>query len=162
VLFSTLAQINQAKERRSARRPKREATMTVVEKEPKAAEKVDAQRILERKILEVLLLYGEREETFEEYFEVIHEEGETEEKKESTDPTFRSLYEKITNEYNQKESLDPKIFIQDLPAEESAIVSDILMEEERYDLHDWERAEIYVKDKESGIKQLVEETILSL
>src|SRR5699024_11730318 len=50
VLFSTLAQINQAKERRSARRPKREATMTVVEKEPKAAEKVDEQRILKRKI----------------------------------------------------------------------------------------------------------------
>lgn len=182
VLFSTLAQINQANERRSARRPKRETTMTVVENEPKTAEKVDAQHVLERKILEVLLLYGEKEETFEAYYDVVGEDGKTETKKEETtikvyrkiflelqddeikftDPVFRSLYEKITNEYNQKEALDPKVFIQELPPEETAIVSDILMEDERYELHDWERAEIYVKDKESVIRQLVEETILSL
>ncbi|HLS31587.1 MAG TPA: hypothetical protein VK021_12080, partial [Flavobacteriaceae bacterium] len=182
VLFSTLAQINQANERREARRPRRETTMQVVEKEPETAEKVDAQRILERKILEVLLLYGEKEETFIAYYDVVDNDGKTETKKEETklkihekiflelqedeikftDPIFRSLYEKITNEYNQKEKLEPKVFIQGLPPEETAIVSDILMEDERYELHDWERAEIYVKDKESGIKQLVEETILSL
>ena len=182
VLFSTLAQINQANKRRGERRPQREATMQVVEKEPKAVEKVNVQRILERKILEVLLLYGEKEETFEAFYEVINEDGESEKKKETTtikvhekvyldlhedeieftDPVFRILYEKIMNEYNQKGSLEPQHFIQDLPAEETAIVSDILMEEERYDLHDWERAEIYVKHKDKGVVQLVKETILSL
>lgn len=182
VLFSTLAQINQANKRRGERKPQREATMQVVEKEPKEVEKVNVQRILERKILEVLLLYGEKEETFEAFYEVINEDGESEKKKETTtikvhekvyldlhedeieftDPVFRILYEKIMNEYNQKGSLEPQHFIQDLPAEETAIVSDILMEEERYDLHDWERAEIYVKHKDKGVVQLVKETILSL
>lgn len=182
VLFSTLAQINQANKRRGERKPQRETTMQVVEKEPKAVEKVNVQRILERKILEILLLYGEKEETFEAFFEVHNEEGEIENKKESytskvyekvyldlhedeiefTDSIFKVLYEKIMNEYNQKGTLEPQHFIQELPAEETTIVSDILMEEERYDLHDWERAEIYVKHKDKGIVQLVKETILSL
>ncbi|HLW14444.1 MAG TPA: DNA primase [Flavobacteriaceae bacterium] len=182
VLFSTLAQINQANKRRSERRPQREATMQVVEKEPKAVEKVNVQQILERKILEILLLYGEKEETFEAIYDVHDEEGGVESKKESyiskvykkiyldlhddeiefTDSVFRVLYEKIINEYNQKGTLEPQHFIQELAAEETAIVSDILMEEERYDLHDWERADIFVKDKDKGIVQLVKETILSL
>ena len=36
------------------------------------------------------------------------------------------------------------------------------MEEERYALHDWERREIYVKEKEQTIAQIVSETILNL
>jgi DNA primase len=36
------------------------------------------------------------------------------------------------------------------------------MEEERYILHDWERKEIYVKEKEQTIAQMVSETILNL
>ena len=40
-------------------------------------------------------------------------------------------------------------------------VSNILMEEERYELHDWERKDIYPKGKEYGVAQLVGETILT-
>ena len=36
------------------------------------------------------------------------------------------------------------------------------MEDERYELHDWERREIYVKGKHDTIVQMVSETILSL
>ena len=36
------------------------------------------------------------------------------------------------------------------------------MEEEKYSLHNWERKDIYPKEKESGIAQLVSETILTL
>lgn len=182
VLFSTLAQINQANERRASRKPHSETTMQVVEKEPEMVQKVDIQRILERKIIEILLIYGEKEETFEEFYEVFNEKGEKENHKESytskvyekvfldlqedeiqfADTVFKELYKKIMQEYNQKETLDAKIFIQNLPAEETAIVSDILMEEERYTLHDWARADIYVKEKDKGVVQLVEETILSL
>jgi DNA primase len=41
-------------------------------------------------------------------------------------------------------------------------ISSILMEEERYMLHDWERKEIFPKSKEIGVAQLVSETILTL
>ena len=40
--------------------------------------------------------------------------------------------------------------------------SSILMEEERYALHNWERKDIYPKKKEIGVSQLVSETILTL
>ena len=36
------------------------------------------------------------------------------------------------------------------------------MEEEKYQLHDWERNEIYVKGKQHTIGQMVSETILNL
>lgn len=182
VLFSTLAQINQANKRRSSRRAPEQPTMQLVEKEPETAQKVDAQQILERKILEILLLYGDKEETFEEVFEFYNEKGEKEEQKEKytskvyrkvyldlqedeiefTNLLFKTLYEKIIEQYNQKEELKIQQFLQELSAEQTAVISDIMMEEERYVLHDWQRAEIYVKDKHMGIAQLVEETILSL
>lgn len=182
VLFSTLAQINQANKRRSSRRAPEQPTMQLVEKEPETAQKVDAQQILERKILEILLLYGDKEETFEEVFEFYNEKGEKEEQKEKytskvyrkvyldlqedeiefTNSLFKTLYEKIIEQYNQKEELRIQQFLQELSAEQTAVISDIMMEEERYVLHDWQRAEIYVKDKHMGIAQLVEETILSL
>ena len=41
-------------------------------------------------------------------------------------------------------------------------MSSILMEEEQYVLHDWERRDIYPKEKEVGVAQLVGETILTL
>ena len=36
------------------------------------------------------------------------------------------------------------------------------MEEEKYSLHNWERKEIYVKEKKHAISQVVSETILNL
>lgn len=183
VLFNTLAQITKTNTRRSAnQKPKRDTTMQVVEKEPETVQKINVQRILERKILEILLIYGDKEESFEALYEVLNEDGEIENQKESytskvyrkiyldlqedeiefADSVFKLLYQKIMNEYNQKEKLEPQHFLQELPASETAIVSDILMEEERYTLHDWKRADIYVKQKDLGIVQLVEETILSL
>ena len=38
----------------------------------------------------------------------------------------------------------------------------ILMEEEKYVLHNWESKDIFPKPKENGIAQLVSETILTL
>lgn len=182
VLFNTLAQIQKSNQRKSNRAVRQSQKLQVVEKEPESVQKVDAQRILEKQILEILLLYGDKEEVFEEVFEVLNEKGEIkmgreqvestvhrkiylelqEDEIEFTDPIFRALYEKIIQQYNQKNELLPRQFMQDLDESQTKIVSDILMEEERYILHNWERADIYVKTKDKGITQLVEETILSL
>ena len=43
-----------------------------------------------------------------------------------------------------------------------AEVSSIMMEEEKYVLHDWARKDIYPKEKKTLISQLVSETILTL
>ena len=49
-----------------------------------------------------------------------------------------------------------------LDNELSEHVTGILMNEERYELHNWVSKNIFVKNKEKGISQLVSETILSL
>ena len=50
----------------------------------------------------------------------------------------------------------------ELNPELSRELSSILIEEERYTLHQWERKDIYPKPKDHGLGQLVSETILSL
>ena len=48
-----------------------------------------------------------------------------------------------------------------MPPEKSAIVTDILMAEEQYQLSDWMRQDIPVKSKDEQIDRLVSETILN-
>ena len=50
----------------------------------------------------------------------------------------------------------------DLPVEYAPLVADILMEEEKIQLHNWESRDVFVKSKQVGIAQYVNETILSL
>jgi DNA primase len=49
-----------------------------------------------------------------------------------------------------------------LQAEKASSVTDILMDDERHSLHDWESKQIYVKEKTQTIAQIVSETILNL
>ena len=53
-------------------------------------------------------------------------------------------------------------FINDLEPNSSKIVSDILINDEKYQLHDWEKKNIYVKKIGSELSQLVNETILNM
>ena len=53
-------------------------------------------------------------------------------------------------------------FINDLDSNSSKIVSDILINDDKYQLHDWERKNIYVKKIGSELSQLVNETILNM
>jgi DNA primase len=63
---------------------------------------------------------------------------------------------------NENEDFKVSDFIAALEQEMANEVSSILMEEEKYTLHNWERKDIYPKEKGSGIAQLVSETILTL
>ena len=53
-------------------------------------------------------------------------------------------------------------FINELEVESSKIVSDILINDDKYELHDWEKKNIYVKRIGSELSQLVNETILNM
>jgi DNA primase len=81
---------------------------------------------------------------------------------EFTNPEFKDLYFEVVNRFNQNPEAKSETFINELKPELASAVTHILMEEERYVLHNWERMEIYVKEKEKTIAQMVSETILNL
>jgi len=183
VLFNTLAQLLQ-KDKRDASRKKQpeKRSMEVVPSEKEKAEKIDVQYELERKIIEILLLYGTKEEDFEELILDTDEKGDVtfkpemqtttvfqkifldlqEDEIEFTNDAFKDLYYDIINRLTREEDLKVDAFVNSLQPEKASAVTDILMEEEKYSLHDWERNEIYVKEKEHSVSQVVSETILNL
>ena len=75
---------------------------------------------------------------------------------------FRELYYSIIDKLNQDENFSTKDFINQLDQESASEVTSILMEDEKYNLHDWERNHIIPKEKEHTVPQLVSQTILSL
>ncbi|SDS66294.1 DNA primase [Winogradskyella sediminis] len=184
VLFSTLAQINKKDVQEASKSHVQEQqAFQVVKNEPQAKRKIDVQYELERKIIEILMLYGDRTEQFEDLIlqedeksgELILEptKHETrvfekvyldlqEDEMQFTNPQFKVLYYSIIEKLNQDESFSTKNFINQLDQESASTVTSILMEDERYNLHDWERNQIIPKEKDQSISQLVSQTILSL
>ena len=75
---------------------------------------------------------------------------------------FRELYYTIIDRLNQDENFSTKNFINQLNQEGASTITSILMEDEKYNLHDWHRNNIVPKEKEHAISQLVSQTILSL
>ncbi|MEO1031855.1 MAG: DNA primase [Bacteroidota bacterium] len=184
VLFSTLAQISK-KEFQEANKTYKQAqkAFDVVKNEPQQKPKVDVQYELERKIIEILMLYGNRTEQFEDLilkedevsgelllepaihearvFEKIYLDLQEDEMMFSNEK-FRQLYYSIIDKLNQDNNFSTKDFINHLDQESASEVTSILMEDEKYNLHDWERNQIIPKEKEHSIAQLVSQTILSL
>lgn len=181
VLFNTLAQIFQREKKEASRKPVPQEAFEVIQPENKT-EKVDVQFQLEQKIIELLLLYGNVEENFEDLILEANEKGDIdfkpeihssrvfekifldlqEDEIEFTNSGFKELYFEVVNRFNQNPEAKAETFVNDLPPEMAAAVTHILMEEERYVLHNWERKEIYVKEKKQNISQMVSETILNL
>ncbi|MFK7832818.1 MAG: DNA primase [Winogradskyella sp.] len=184
VLFSTLAQINKKEVQDASKKFKQDQkAFEVVKNEPIAQQKVDIQFELERKIIEILMLYGERTEQFE---DLILTEDETsgdlileptkhetrvfekiyldlqEDEMQFSNPQFKTLYYSIIDKLNQDENFSTKNFINQLDQDAASTVTSILMEDERYNLHDWERNQIIPKGKKDAVSQLVSQTILSL
>ncbi|NNG10869.1 MAG: DNA primase [Arenibacter sp.] len=182
VLFNTLAQIGKkdAADANKKNKPDQQA-FNVVKNEPQQ-QKVDVQYELERQIIELLLLYGDKDEEFEDLVLKENDKGDLELEPESmeakvfekiyldlqedeielTHNLFRDIYYRIMEELNEKENFSINRFIADLDQDLAIEISSILMDEEKYMLHQWERKDIYPKDKKIGISQLVSETILTL
>src|SRR5690606_17286369 len=81
---------------------------------------------------------------------------------EFTNTEFKDLYYELVERFTQNPEAKAETFINELQPEMASAVTHFLMEEERYLLHNWERKEIYVKEKEQTIAQMVSETILNL
>ncbi|MFT4791475.1 MAG: DNA primase, partial [Arcticibacterium sp.] len=81
---------------------------------------------------------------------------------ELTQDHFKELYFKLITAFNEAEEFSLTSFIGAQSPELGAAISSILMEEEKYQLGQWEKKDIFPKDKSLSISQLVTETILSL
>lgn len=182
VLFNTLAQIH-AKPSTSGSSPKLNTStkMDVVKPQP-AEVKLDVQYELERKIIQLLLLYGDQSKEFEDLVLQEDEKGELvlsphrieakvyekiyldlqEDEIELANETFKTIYFELITALNQQDEFSLNAFVGSLKQEIVTEVSSILMEEERYHLDNWETKEIYPKDRATTIGQLVTETILTL
>ena len=137
---------------------------------------------LERQIISILLKYGSEEILFEDTRLSKDENGKVLETKkeirskvfekiyldlqqdeiEFTQSPFKDIFNKLINRFNNGTTLSIENFINDLDSSSSKIVSDILINDEKYQLHDWERKNIYVKKIGSELSQLVNETILNM
>lgn len=182
VLYNTLAQIDKKHQTDASKKVKQERKAFEVVKNDAVVEKVDVQYELERKIIEVLLLYGNQKQEFEDLVLKENEEGELvlepevseakvyekvfldlqEDEIELTNEQFKAIYYKLIERLNEDSNFSVNTFLSDLDQETVSQVSSILMEEEQYVLHDWERRDIYPKEKQTGVAQLVGETILTL
>ena len=182
VLYNTLAQIDKKQVTDVNKKLKEERKAFEVVKNDPVVEKVDVLYELERKIIEVLLLYGNEEQEFEDLVLKENEDGELvlepevieakvyekvfldlqEDEIELTNEQFRAIYYKLIENLNENEAFAVNTFMTELDQEMVPEISSILMEEEQYVLHDWERKDIYPKEKKNGVAQLVGETILTL
>lgn len=184
VLLNTLAQLVQKDIAEAGKKQKQEQkAFEVVKNEPQVSqERVNIIYELERKILEMLLLYGSHEADFDDYILKANEEGEMVEEKETNTykvfqriylslqedevelahPIFKEIYTDLIQYYNQNETFNVEHYLMQLSPEHSQVVTDILMSEERELLHNWETKHIYVKTKTQNVGQYVSETIISL
>jgi DNA primase len=184
VLTSTLAQLVQKDITEVGKKVKQDqkAFEVVKNESPVQAAKVDVLYRLERKIIEILLLYGNKTEEFEDVFLKTNEDGEIEnitERKEYkvyqrvylslqedevelANPLFRDIFNDLIQYFLQNENLEIEKYLMHLNSDFAQEVTDILMEDERVVLHNWEGQNIIPKTKSETIGQYVSETILTM
>jgi DNA primase len=184
VLVSTLAQLIQKDAIETVKKIKQDQkSFEIIKNEISVeVEKIDILNQLERKIIEILLLYGFKTVEFEDVLMKTNEEGEIkdiienkeylvyqrvylslqEDEVELANPFFRAIYVNLIEYFHQNEQFSIEQYLMQLPPEFAQEVTDILMEDEKLTLHDWEGQNIFVKQKDQNISQYVSETILTL
>jgi DNA primase len=184
VLVSTLAQLVQKDVAEVGKKQKQEqkAFEVVKNENPVQAAKVDVLYRLERKIIEILLLYGNKDEVFEDVLLKANPDGEIvhvvekmeykvfqriylslqEDEVELANPLFRAIFNDLISYYLQNETDGIENYLKNLNSEFAQEVTDILMEEEQIVLHNWEGQNIFVKQKAETVSQHTSETIISI
>ena len=173
VLFSELAQLLKKDQKEAEKHQRKDQPLEVVKEAVQP--KIDSLFLLEKEIIRILLLYGNEQVDFIDWIEVEDEEGIVHLEKEEytntvskelylnlqddeiefTNTTFKEVYYELIHQLNQEE----KISIEQLVAHEnpniSSLVTNILMDEEKYSLSNWERKEIFVTQIEKILPKLV-------
>ena len=182
-LFSALAQINQKNKQKGAKRFVPDESVALVKKTTDASVKVDRVFELERQIISILLTYGNQKLDFEELISTTNDEGELIEETqqisakvyekifldlqqdeiELSHDTFKKIFYKLIEFYQSEQGdLNLEKIMQTDDLNQNEIITDLVMKEEQYQLHDWEKRNVFVKVKGSEVVRLVSETILSM
>ncbi len=183
ILYNTLAQIlKKDKNDIQKRQQKKSTPFDVVSSEKQPLKQIDPQFELEKKIIELLLMYGVLEAEFEEMSIEVNEKGEItysseivkskvfekiyldlqEDETEFANEDFKDLYNHIIDDFNKNQDFKIDRLISKLPQQKAELITHILFDSERHELHDWEGRKIYVKDKDQSISQMVSETVFNL
>ncbi|MBT7851322.1 MAG: DNA primase [Formosa sp.] len=182
VLFSTLAQLSKKALTEANKSAQKQKKAFEVVNATAPAKKIDIQYELEQKIIEILLLYGSRKEDFEDLILKENEDGKLilepvihqakvfekiyldlqEDEMQFGNENFKPIYYLIIDYLNQNETFSVENFMHEIDPNLAPFVSDILMNDERYRLHNWEKNNIFPKRKDISVAQLVSETILNL
>ena len=182
VLFSALAQLTKKAQSNTRKTAPKEESFRVVKNETPQNIALDHTFELERQIITILMLYGDREETFKDSIlsfsedeDILEEITEVKAKVfekifldlqqdevELANANFKTLFYLLIQHFQVEGQIAIDKLIPTLDGELSSLVSNILMNEDQYQLHDWEKKNIFVKSRDSQVPQLVNETILTL
>jgi DNA primase len=147
-----------------------------------SSHKIDQLSILEKEIIRILLLYGNEEVEFIEEVINTDEEGResTSERKyqnlvsaeiylhlqedetEFTNPLFQEIYTEMIHQLNQSEKLEIDKFVNNKNIDIATTVTSILMDEEKYELSNWESKSIEVKSALEALSKAVPDVIFNL
>lgn len=184
VLFNSLAQQGRKELIENNKKYTQEKkNLEVVHRATENGEKrhIDTLFVLEKKIIEILLLYGNEEEVFVELVYETNEDNDIieveqkvtqkvyeriylslqEDEVQLTNPMFKTIYQDLMDYFHQN-TWELEAYLKRLNPELSEVVTTIIMEDEKESLHKWESQNIFVKQKTEGIAQYVSETILTL
>ena len=184
-LFAALSQAIARDQQQSKRRsqPEQKKGLHKVEQEEQPAEKIDQKYVLERNLIRLLIFHGHEEADFEEIeleyfaetedfkekkvevrstvFEKIYKDLQEDEIDFTTD-TFKEIYQKIQQPLSQKVPVETDKILNQLSDKSNKVLSDILMEDDKYRLDNWEKHNIFVTHKSQLDPQEVTHTILSI
>ena len=182
VIYSTLAQIIKKDFNNKKKKPLKQFEPISIVKPDKKKNHVDKLYELERKIIEILLLYGNELIDFEEEVFSKNEDGISETKLSSrslkvfekvymdlhvdemefSNQDFKNIYFNIIDCFNEYKEINIDKFINQLSEKQQLEVTNIVMDNEKYFLHDWKKNNIYPKTKQDTLSQFTIETILNL
>lgn len=182
-LYSAIAQMRASEERHAKKQGSRsrEKPSMEVAKSTSSAPKVDRRSVLEHTLISILLNYGHHTVTFKEEF-LQEDEGELstveveedmnvyekiyldlqDDEVEFSDERFKKLFARLVEEFQKDQDFEVGQLLPQLDKEEADLVAQILLEEDKYQLHDWDSKMIFVKSKEEKIAAYVMDTILNL
>ena len=182
VLYSTLAQISKKQSSKFNKPTSVSNESFKVVKNKNEKKSINVLYELEKKIIEILILYGDKTEDFEDLLLKENEAGELvlepvvktskvfekiymdlqEDEMEFSNDDFKNIYYIIIENLNKGSNITVEMFANKVPVSIELEITNILMGEEKYRLHDWQRSNIFPKEKSKTIAQLVNDTILNL
>mgnify|MGYP001212824052 CR=1 FL=1 len=180
-IFGTLSQIKNSKENRFRNKPSQ--SFNIIKNQSSKGDLIDELYELEKKIITILILYGQKTETFNESILIFSEEDDEiieknkyvnskvfekifldlqQDEIEFANKEFRDLFDILMTEYQIKGFISIEKIVPSLSSKLSEIVSSIILQEEKHLLHKWDKKSIYVTLPSENVSVMVTETILSL